>query len=232
MTRINIFTLSLLLAFYAIYPESLKTAKSIAIIDFKGEGIEQGVANNFSNKFRRLLIEENLYNVVERDNMYAILKEQGYQQSGCMSTECVVDVGKLIGVNYMIAGGVGKVGLLFIVTARLVNVGTGKIEKEIETADKIALEDLYLTGVEKLFDDMFMLAPRGLNQKRILFHIETQSGEKLRKDSINTSGLLEIVKAKVVLPVYAETRYYYYVRSPSGLWGFIGKTWVKKVSAR
>jgi TolB-like protein len=208
MNLIRILGISILLWSNSILSDSLNTIKSIALIDFRGQGVEQGVANNFSNKFRKLLLDGKRFAVMERDNMNSILEEQGYQQSGCMSTECVVDVGKLIGVHYVIAGAVGKVGQLYIINARLVNVETGKIEKEAERADKISLEDLYLSFVNKLYCDIFDKSDKAIDKSRILFSIKTQSNEKMRKDSLNTSEILEIIKGQTVLSVYGETQYY------------------------
>ena len=42
--------------------------------------------------------------------MEDILKEQGFQQTGCTSDECVVEVGKIIGVQQMVGGSISKVG--------------------------------------------------------------------------------------------------------------------------
>lgn len=238
MNSIGIFGISILLLSNLIFSDSLNTIKSLALIDFQGEGVEQSIANNFSNKFRKLILDDKRFSVMERDNMNSILKEQGYQHSGCMSTECVIDVGKLIGVNYVIAGAVGKVGKLYIINARLVNVETGKIDKEVERADKTSLENLYLSNVYLLYCDLFAKSDTSRiitadpDTSRVLFNIQTQFDEKLLKESSSSSSKLEIIKRHVVLPVYYEAQYFYYVKSPSGIWGFVSKTWVKNVSDR
>jgi len=60
--------------------------------------------------------------------MEQIIKEQGFQQSGCSTDECMVEVGKLIGVEKIIGGSISQVGNVFSVSARIVNVETGEIE--------------------------------------------------------------------------------------------------------
>ena len=60
--------------------------------------------------------------------MDEIIKEQGFQQSGCTTNECMVTVGKLIGVEKIIGGSISQVGNVFSVSARIVNVETGEIE--------------------------------------------------------------------------------------------------------
>jgi len=130
-------------------------SQTIAVLDFKGDGIEQGIANNFSNKLRRILSNDNRFKTVERDNMYDILKEQGYQQSGCISSECVVDMGKLIGAKIIVAGSVGKIGQLYTMTARLISIETGKIEKEAEITSSKPIEILYLAFVNQIYAQLF-----------------------------------------------------------------------------
>ena len=70
------------------------------------------------------------------------MKEQGFQQSGCISSECVVEVGNLLGVQKMVTGTISALGSLFIIEIRLMDVATGKIENS-ETIEHIGkIEDL------------------------------------------------------------------------------------------
>ena len=54
--------------------------------------------------------------------MGEVLKEQGFQQSCCTSNECVVEVGQLLGVQQMISGSIGKVGDIFTVSVRIIDI--------------------------------------------------------------------------------------------------------------
>ena len=60
--------------------------------------------------------------------MQEVLKEQGFQQSGCTTDECIVEIGRLIGVEKIISGSISKIGNIYSVSSRLVNVETGEIE--------------------------------------------------------------------------------------------------------
>ena len=60
--------------------------------------------------------------------MEQILVEQGFQQSGCTTNECMVEVGKLIGVEKIVSGSISQVGNIFSISSRIVNVETGEIE--------------------------------------------------------------------------------------------------------
>ena len=63
--------------------------------------------------------------------MEEVLKEQGLQQSGCTTSECAVEVGALLGVDKMITGSIGRIGSLFTLSARIIDVETGEILKQV-----------------------------------------------------------------------------------------------------
>ena len=65
---------------------------------------------------------------MERSQMDKILKEQAFQSSGnCDQSECAVEIGKLLSVDRMIVGSVGRIGDLYTVQARILDVQTGEI---------------------------------------------------------------------------------------------------------
>jgi TolB-like protein len=99
----------------------------IAVIDLAANGITEHEAKTLTDKLRYELITTKKFSVIERSQMDEILKEQGFQQTGCTSLECAVRMGQLIGVKKMVAGSVGKVGETFLVTLRLIDVATGQI---------------------------------------------------------------------------------------------------------
>jgi curli biogenesis system outer membrane secretion channel CsgG len=66
--------------------------------------------------------------VMERSQMNTILKEQGFQRSGaCDASECAVEIGKLLAVDRMVLGSVGKLGETWSMTLRMVDVRTGEV---------------------------------------------------------------------------------------------------------
>jgi curli biogenesis system outer membrane secretion channel CsgG len=92
----------------------------IAVMDLEGRGVSTFEAQTLTDKLRGELINTGKFTVVERGKMEDILKEQGFQQTGCTSEECIVEMGQLIGVSQMIAGSIGKVGSTFLVSIRLI----------------------------------------------------------------------------------------------------------------
>jgi len=116
-------------------------------MDFIPSGISQGEAVTLTNKFRFELSKQKEFKVYEREDIAAILKEQGFQQVGCTTDQCAVEIGKLIGVNNVIVGSVGNVGKIFSIITRVINVETGEIVKIAETNVQGTIEELFLNGV-------------------------------------------------------------------------------------
>lgn len=102
---------------------------SIAVLDFQTTGglTPQEVAT-LANRFRGILVQTQVFDVVEREKMNDILKAQDFNLSDqCNSAECAVQVGQLLGVTQMIAGDLGKLGSTYTIDLRLIDVESGKI---------------------------------------------------------------------------------------------------------
>lgn len=104
---------------------------SVAVLDFTGGGISHYEIQGMTNRLRSELFETRQFQVLEREEMDDILSEQGFQQSGCTSTECVVQAGRLIGVQQMVAGSISKIGSIFTLDIRLIDVETGKVVQTV-----------------------------------------------------------------------------------------------------
>jgi len=108
---------------------SQQVLKSVAVLDFKGSGtMEAYEVKTLTNRFRGQLVQTRAFAVVERDKMEEILKEQDFILSdACITSECAVEVGQLLGVEMMIAGDIGKVGQVWTVDLRAIDVSSGEI---------------------------------------------------------------------------------------------------------
>ena len=101
----------LLAAIFGLYVAAIAQKPiNIAVLELDGKGISSIEASVMGDKLRSELIATGKFQVIERGQMEEILKEQGFQQTGCTSSECAVQAGQLIGVNKLVAGSVGKVG--------------------------------------------------------------------------------------------------------------------------
>jgi PEGA domain-containing protein/curli production assembly/transport component CsgG len=105
-------------------------AVRIAVLDFgTSGGLSEMEAVTLTNRLRSMLVKTNSFVVLERGKMDEILVEQGFQQTGCTTTECAVEVGKLLNVQKMVSGTIGKIGKTWTMDISLIDIQTSHIEK-------------------------------------------------------------------------------------------------------
>jgi hypothetical protein len=105
--------------------------------------------------------------LVERGMMEEVLQEQGFQQTGCTSEECAVEVGQLLGVQNMIGGSIGRVGDTFTLDVRMISVQSGisLMTKQKTYAGKV---DGLIIEIEVLAYELFgITTPDELEARRI-----------------------------------------------------------------
>ena len=113
----------LLLLFSLVSAQDFR--QTVAVIDFDASGISQLEATSLTNRFRTAVGDVGAMRLVKRGMMEEVLQEQGFQQTGCTSEECAVEVGQLLGVQNMIGGSIGRVGDTFTIDARMISVQSG-----------------------------------------------------------------------------------------------------------
>ncbi|HMD67921.1 MAG TPA: CsgG/HfaB family protein [Chitinivibrionales bacterium] len=108
------------------------TAGFAAVMRFECTGIDSGVSMVITDIFTNQLQAAGKYRVMERSQMNKILGEQGFQSSGaCNSTECAVEIGRLLSIDKMFIGSIGKLGESWFISVRMVNVQTGEIVSNV-----------------------------------------------------------------------------------------------------
>ena len=80
-----------------LFADTTKAKPAVAVADLQAkEGISKELADTISDYFRTQLFNTDKYIMVTRESMELILKEQNFQQSGCTSQECVVQMGTMV----------------------------------------------------------------------------------------------------------------------------------------
>ena len=100
----------------------------IAVMELQGRGISADNLSGLTNRLRTELFKTGSFKVIERSQMEMILTEQGFNQSGCISSECAVEVGQLIGAEKIVVGDIDRIDSMYVTDIRLVDVRTGAIE--------------------------------------------------------------------------------------------------------
>ena len=129
---IGLFTICFICSLTSTLPGQAPSTSSgqaipIAVMDFDGRGISEIEAAALTDRLRNELFRLGAFEVVERGLMENILAEQDFQLTGCTSNECLVEVGQLLGAKQIVGGSISKVGGTFTVSARIVDVETGRV---------------------------------------------------------------------------------------------------------
>ena len=109
--------------------QQAKAKPNVAVLDFDARGgLTKEEAASLSDIFQSQLVDMKEFIVVDRQRIKTILQEQGFQQSeACSQTECIVEAGKILKVDKMFAGTIGKVGKTFTVNISAIDITTAQI---------------------------------------------------------------------------------------------------------
>ena len=118
--------------------------ETIAVLTFDGKNISSDEAYILSDRLATEIYKLGTYTVIERSRIDEVLKEQGFQQTGCTTNECAVEVGKLLGVKKMITGSIGRIGSLYTISARIISAESGEIEKQVSKDLRGSLETMLI----------------------------------------------------------------------------------------
>jgi len=104
-------------------------ARNLAVLDLDGTAnLTMEETKTISDRLESEIQGTGTASLLERRKMQEILSEQGFQQSGvCDASNCQVQVGQLLGVDQVITGSVGKVGNVYTLNVKLIDVQTGAI---------------------------------------------------------------------------------------------------------
>lgn|GEM_PF-6924079 len=119
--------------FLALFALSTQASETIAVFPLKNNG---GLSDQELNIFyERILYElgrRSSFTVVERAQINEILKEQGFQASGaCSDDACLVEMGRVLAVRKALSGSIGKIGGVYAISLKLVNIESAAIERHV-----------------------------------------------------------------------------------------------------
>lgn len=106
---------------------------TLAVLDLKTQGdVSADSARIISDRVRAELFHTGRYRIIERAEMQAILAEQGFQQLqiNCEGADCAVELGKILAVRQLVIGSVSRLGDIYTLALRVVDVEKGTILKE------------------------------------------------------------------------------------------------------
>ncbi|OGF48493.1 MAG: hypothetical protein A2452_11710 [Candidatus Firestonebacteria bacterium RIFOXYC2_FULL_39_67] len=126
-----------------ILPANASERVRMGVYDLESSNISKDTALAVSEMMRAELFSTGRFVIVDKKNMEKVLKEQAFQQTGCTSSECAVEVGKILGVNIMATGSLTKLGNSINISVTLTDV---------EKSESIAIEKGSCDSEDKLAD--------------------------------------------------------------------------------
>ena len=94
---------------------------------FESTNIDEAEVKILTDRLTTKMAQAGKFIIIERARMNEVLVEQGFQQSGCVSSECAVEAGSMLGVEIIVTGSIGKLGDLYTMDVRAISVESGKI---------------------------------------------------------------------------------------------------------
>ncbi|PKL78111.1 MAG: hypothetical protein CVV27_03935 [Candidatus Melainabacteria bacterium HGW-Melainabacteria-1] len=118
---------------------------TLAVIDLRSQGdVSADEARIITDRVRAELFRSGRYHIIERAEMQAILREQGFQQTqiNCEGTDCSVELGKILAVRQLVTGSVSQIGEIYSLSLRVIDVEQGTIHKEAYRDCRCPLEEV------------------------------------------------------------------------------------------
>ncbi|NOZ04716.1 MAG: hypothetical protein GXO92_09000 [FCB group bacterium] len=171
-----------------------------AVLDFQGLGITNMEAVALTQRLAGELVNTGALIIVERNQIKEILEEQGFQQSGCTTAECAVEIGALLGVQKMISGSFGKVGETYTIEAKMFSVATGQTERAVNKTYKGEVDGL-ITQVELVAWELVGLDPPD--------DLKERAGISVEKPKVAKKGGKRLLFWTGVLAAAGGGAYYY-----------------------
>lgn len=151
----RLFITMILFSCFSYSQTNITNLNTAAVLPFSGANIPSAELAIYSDRLESELYKINKFTFVERGLMSEVLKEQGFQQSGCTSDECAVKIGELLGVQALITGSIGKIGKLYTINLKMIDVETGLISKKYSYDCSCSKEELLVMGLSKSVQGMF-----------------------------------------------------------------------------
>lgn len=121
---------------------------TLALIDLEVGDTLRAEQMALSNRFRSELINTAKFTVVERNKIKQLIKEQKLALMGMVDEKSAVKIGKMLGVKKIVSGSVAKVGNVFSVSARMIDVESGQIDVTADMDCDCSIEDVLVVTLK------------------------------------------------------------------------------------
>ena len=121
---------------------------AVSILDFTGEDVQDKVLRACYQQLETSLIESNRFTVIEKNKREELLEEQKFQSSGVCDEACAVEIGQLVGAEYLMLGEIIGFADLYQVNIKIINIEKGDVAEKVTDQISGGMGDL-LNGMEE-----------------------------------------------------------------------------------
>ena len=170
--------------------------ETITVLEFQGKNVSQTEASALTDQFEIELSNFTKFTILERQEAKALLEEVAYQQSGCVTSECAVEIGKQLGAKKIVLGSISKVGSTYLVTAKVVDIKTTRLEGTASITHKGQIDYFLTEGMTILAKEL--VAEESIKTEDVITKKETQQiiDEKVK---FRTLMLMMLMKIRVLM---------------------------------
>jgi hypothetical protein len=172
-----------------------QTPLTVAVYDFKGDGLASSFGNNVTTLVTADLTTETNLILVERSELNKALGEQAFGASGMVSSDAAAKVGQITGAKVLVAGQVIKTGNdHLIIIASIIGTETGRLFAARVEGAADSLTDLTANLSRKITQTIqeqttnLVAAPLESNEARLERIVKMISGTNRPSVSINITG--------------------------------------------
>lgn len=130
------------------------TTAAVLMFDARG-GLSADVVALLTDRFSVELGRTDVYRLVSQSKMKEILDFQSFD-AACGSTECAVEAGQLLGVEYILYGSIGRIGTLYTINVYVTSVEKGDIVASETVDHRGDIESLLTEGMSQAMSKLLM----------------------------------------------------------------------------
>jgi TolB-like protein len=196
---------------------SVKTGDQLAVLEFEGWAVSEPLTEFLTEEFRQTVSDLKIFQVQDRGitNQIKIFKPRKKDYWSCWSKECAIDLGRKLGVNYVIAGNIQKKGDdTFIINGRLFSVDMETMLDEFAMATSGITDSLLLEMKKMAYNVSGLPIPDTLSVGSGISQVATTDDIKRKRQWIQLPPIPSKIKALMMstaIPgsgqIWAERKY-------------------------
>lgn len=131
-TQITLFCILMAYKGFVCAAQSTETpTPAVAIMSIEAQGIDEGTIAIYSDTLGYHLSRSGLVDVVDRFQQRSLLGEEGVDIAGCISDECLSEVGRRIGIDLIVVGSIGRVDSITSLNFKIIDARSGSVTTRI-----------------------------------------------------------------------------------------------------